>query len=161
MWVCRAGKNGVYLDFFIRKSRIYLAWDGFNIDFMDIKHKGKYRDLVREEKNTDNPTSISNWSGQITAFVETMKKGDMVLIPSFGSHSFALVQITGDYEYNKEAEMNLYHSRRVNVILLNIPKGIFPQHIQYGLRAYRTVYKVKNEDEIMLLIGQWQQEERL
>ena len=159
MWVCRAGKDAVYLDYFIKTSKIYLAWDGFNINLKDVENKGEYRKIVSEEKNTDNPTSISNWAGQINAFVEEMRSGDYALIPHRNSTFFDLVQVVGEYEYNAQNENKLFHSRKAIFLTTAIPKVIFPQTIQYGLRAYRTVYKVKNEELILEIIKSWRQKE--
>ena len=159
MWICRAGRDAVYLEYYIEKSRIYLAWDGFKINFSAVSDKKEYRTIVAEEKDTQNPTSISNWAGQITAFVFDMKIGDYVLIPHRSSAYFELAQISGDYEYNAENEEKLYHSRKVRILNADIPKRIFPQTIQYGLRAYRTVYKVRNEDQILRIIESWREKE--
>lgn len=158
MWVCRAGKNAVYLDYFIRQKRIFLAWTGFKINLSKINDKKEYRNLVSKEMGTSNTTSISNWTGQILAFVKEMQVGDKVLIPYKGSRSFALVSIRGSYEFNEKDEVSLYHSRKVEVDAISIPADIFPQNIKYDLRAYRTIYKVKNEDYILDLINKWKKE---
>ena len=161
MWVCRAGKDAVYLDYYIETSRIYLAWDGFKINLKDIAEKKEYRAIVSKEKGTENPTSISNWAGQLNSFANEMKKGDYVLIPHKGSQFFELVQVSGEYEYYESNNKKLYHSREIKNIASNIPKSIFPQSIQYGLRAYRTIYKVKNEEDILDIIKRWKQKETI
>ena len=158
MWVCRAGKDAVYLDYFIRKEKIFLAWTGFKTNLSEINGKEEYRSLVSKEMGTDNTISISNWTGQLLAFVKDMQVGDKVLIPYKGSRSFAFVTVMGNYEFNEYDAASLYHSRKVNVIDKIIPADIFPQNIKYGLRAYRTIYKVKNEDYIMDLINKWEKE---
>lgn len=160
MWVCRAGKNAVFLDYYIDTSRIYLAWDGFNIDLNTITQAKDFKTIVSIEKKTDNPTSVSNWASQLNSFTYEIQKNDYVLIPYMNSRSFALVQVTGPYEYDEYNEKKLFHTHKVKVIATCIPREIFPQSIQYGLRAYRTVYKVKNEVMILDRISKWKQKEK-
>lgn len=160
MWVCRAGKNAVFLDYFIEHSSIYLAWEGFKIDLKSVSQKSDYRTIVGKEKNTNNRTSVSNWAGQLNAFANEMQEKDYVLVPYKDSRFFALVRISGPYEYDETNEKQMYHTRKVDICAKNIPKDIFPQSIQYGLRAYRTLYKVKNEDAILRIIIQWMQKEK-
>ena|GEM_PF-1963001 len=160
MWVCRAGKNALFLDYYIEHSRIYLAWEGFKINFKSVSQISDYRTIVGKEKKTDNHTSISNWAGQINAFVNEMHEKDYVLVPYKDSHFFAFVRVSGPYEYDDMNEKKLYHTRTVDIISEKIPKDIFPQSIQYGLRAYRTIYRVKNEDIIMRILMQWIQKEK-
>ena len=160
MWVCRAGKNAVFLDYFIEHSRIYLAWEGFKIDLKSVSQTSEYRTIVGKEKKTDNRRSVSNWAGQLNDFANEMQEKDYVFVPYKDSHFFALVRVAGPYEYDETNEKQLYHTRMVDIIAKNIPKNIFPQSIQYGLRAYRTIYRVKNEEAIMTIIMQWMQKEK-
>ena len=161
MWVCRAGKNAEYLKSFLNTSRIYLVWEGFDADLSSFDDMDLFRELVIKEKETDNKTSVSNWAGQLRAFSRDMNMGDYVLVPDACSQHFMLAQLKGEYEYSALTEVGFFHSRKVDIIARNIPKKIFPQHIQYGLRAYRTVYKVKNEEEILKIINLWREKERL
>lgn len=160
MWVCRAGRNASFLNYFIENSRIYLAWEGFNIDLKSVSRKSEYRTIVGKEKKTDNHTSISNWAGQLNAFANEMQEKDYVLVPYKDSRFFMLVRISGPYEYDEANEKHLHHSRIIDIMAKSIPKNIFPQSIQYGIRAYRTIYRVKNEDTILKLISQWTQKEK-
>ena len=158
MWVCRAGKDAQFLDYYVEASKIFLPWDGFRLDLSLVASLADYRSIVSTEMETDNCTSISNWAGQLNAFVNEIQTGDYVLVPYKNSRFFALVQVIGAYEYNESNEKNLYHAHKVNVLDVDIPKDIFSQSIQYGLRAYKTVYRVKNEDMILTKKKKWKQE---
>lgn len=151
MWIIRAGKNGIYHDDYIKKKKVYLAWSGFKDNLFSVKTMEEFREKVIKEKNTDNPTSVSNWAGQLYSFVVSMKIGDYALIPGINSKSYSLVRITSKYQY-EDTEGDLRHYRDIEILDEEISKNLFPQHILYSLRAYRTVFQTKYTDEILSII---------
>ena len=153
MWVCRAGKDAIYLKRFVERSAIYLTWNGFNIDLSSMLTTEDYRKCVIHEMDTDNHTSVSNWSGQLRSFHKDILVGDYVMVPYYGSRRFMLTRVTGEYVYVPDDEFP--HSHAIEIVEKEIPAEIFPQDIRYSLRAYRTVYRVRNEDRIMEMIQQW------
>ena len=159
MWVCRAGKKGEYLDNFTKSEKVYLVWSGFEVDLSLINDMDSFRDLVCKEKGTNNKTSLSNWAGQLRAFSKDMKAGEYVLVPDACSRHFMLARLKSDYCFTKKSKNGFHHSRDIEVIICDIPKGIFPKNIQYGLRAYRTVYRVRSEEEILRIIDNWRKKE--
>lgn len=156
MWICRAGKNGQNINDFKDASRIFLTWEGYRQSMSSFTNNQQYRDYVSNEKKTTNKTSISNWAGQLIAFHEKMMIGDYVMIPYFGSRTFLLAKVVGDYEFDKKF---LYpHTRLVEFLLDGIPASIFSEEIWYSLRAYRTIYKVRNEKNVLEKIKEWSEE---
>ena len=147
IWVCRPGKEGKYYPLFCKNSRIYLAWDGYKTDLSSYKTRDEFRSIVEEEKNVKAKHSISNWAGQLYSFCVGMEIGDYVMIPGKRSKKFMLAKICGDYEYRKDDV--LQHSRKIEILVKDIPKSNFNQTIQYSLGAFRTVFKTKFEDEIL------------
>lgn len=157
IWVCRAGKNACYLEMFLENNRIYLPWEGYKADLSKFDSVVDFRALVIKEKNIDNQTSVSNWSGQLRSFVNEMQINDLVLLPDVHSRKYHLVKIVNDYEYLGD-KINFSHSRKIKVLVKDIPRNIFPQSIQYSLGAYRTLFKVKREDDILKMILMWKEE---
>ena len=153
LWICRAGKKGCYYPDYINQNSIYLPWQGFNVDLSMKKTMPFYRELVKEQMNTDNRTSISNWSGQLFSFVNDMQVGDYVLIPSERGQVYTFAMISGDYVFNKENI--LHHQREISIIHKNLPRHIFEQKVLYSLGAYRTLFKAKYEIEILNAIEQY------
>ena len=156
VWVCRAGKDAVHYNYCLDHSCVVLAWDGFIVDLSKYTNKNDFRNLVSNEMQTSNRTSISNWTGQLIAFSKDMQIGDYVLIPARNSSSFTITRIKSEYLYRPDNEKGLVHQRRADILLRDVPKTIFSQDIQYGLRAYRTVYRVKQEELILKTIADWE-----
>lgn len=155
IWVCRAGMNSVYLDYFLSTERVYLSWDGFKTDLRQFKDREELKSLVRKEKGDVTRTSVSNWSGQLYTFCWDMKVGDKVLIPHRGSRQYTLAQIKGDYTFSKDNEKGLWHSRSILILENEIPRAIFSQSMQYSLGAYRTIFKVRDEEELIETISRY------
>ena len=147
IWVCRPGKLGKYYDLFLRTRRIYLAWDGYRLNLSGLKTRVAFREVVIAEKNPDAPTTISNWAGQLYSFCIEMQENDYVLIPSSGSKTYMLCRIISDYEYDELAKFP--HSRQIEILSDAIPRTRLSQSTQYSLGAFRTVFKAKQEDEIL------------
>ena len=146
MWVVRAGKKAIYFDKYMDDKKIYIPWDGYDVDLSAFNSYGDFKELVLKEKGDDNSrTSISNWTTQLFSFVREMRIGDSVLIPSEFSRSYCLAAINGEYVFDENENEKLYHSRSITIIEQNIPRDIFEQSIIYSLGAYRTIFHVKYE----------------
>lgn len=155
MWVCRAGQNAKYLSLFLETSKIYLAWPGFNYDLNSLPTMMSFRDVVSEEMHCENRTSISNWAGQLKSFRDDLAIGDYVVIPHERSLSYSLAKITGEYVYEKNPLSGFYHSRDVEIVYRGIPRAAFTQTMQYSMGAFRTVFRVKKEDEVLNAFASW------
>lgn len=152
MWVVRAGQSACYFDKYVSESKIFLPWDGYCTSLADYSEMAEFRSLVETEKCANNRTTVSNWSSQLYAFSKEMNMGDYVLIPTKGSRSFLLGRISGAYCFDANDKDKLYHHRKMEIIRRDIPKEMFPQNIIYSLGAFRTVFKVKQEEKILSLL---------
>lgn len=157
MWVCRAGQNGEYYQLLFDSKKLFLPWENFQVDLKNIVLMNDIKKIVSNEKGTENKTSISNWAGQLFAFVHNMKIGDLVMVPNKYSQNFTLVRINGEYEYYPSGFGELHHARSVDILIKNIPKEVFQQNVLYSMRAYRTLFKAKNETIILEQIKQWKE----
>lgn len=155
IWVCRAGMNSVHFDYYMSTQKVYLPWEGFSWNLSNYESREEYKTLVRKEKGDAPRTSISNWAGQLYSFCKEMDCGHYVLIPQRGSKKYAFAEVVGPYEYSPENENGLKHSRMIRIIANDIPRDAFSQSLQYSLGAYRTVFKVKNIDEVMRVISKY------
>ena len=148
MWVCRAGEKSLYLEQFLRDNRIYLPWDGYHFDLSQLKDLSEFKKAVIKEKGDQSRTSISNWAGQLLSFSHEMNVDDLVLIPHRSSRKYTLAKITGAYSFNPSDNRGLFHSRTIDILEDNIPREVFPQSLRYSLGAFRTIFKVKREEEV-------------
>lgn len=158
MWVCRAGQEAEYIHLIEKTKMLFLPWENYNIDLTNCHELEQYKMIVSDETKIGNKTSVSNWAGQLYTFVKKIEVGDLVMVPHRLSQNFILIKIVGDYEYLSYGVKNLHHARKVEILANNIPKAIFDQNTQYSLRAYRTLFKVRDEDVILKAIRNWKNE---
>lgn len=155
LWVIRAGKKDRYIEKFISDNKIYMPWDGFAEPLTECRNREDYRKLVAVEMQVTNTTSISNWSGQLYSFVHDLKIGDYIVVPVSISKTYCLGIITGEYSFDKDN--TLHHCRTVKFIEKEIPKDIFSQKIKYSLAAYRTLFKLRDEEEFNICVKEWKE----
>lgn len=151
MWVCRPGKHSCLYEKVIADNSIFLGWDGYDTDLSGYSRIEDFRALVITEKNPDAPTTVSNWAGQLYSFCVDMKIGDYVLIPAQNSRFYTLAIIVGKYEYKKGVEYP--HIHKIKILKDCIDRDCFTQTTQYSLGAFRTVFKVKQENEVLEVAG--------
>ena len=150
MWVCRAGSNALYLNYFLDNLRIALPWEGYRIDLSELRTRDEFKQVVSMEKGEISSVSISNWGAQLYSLCCEMKIGDLVLIPGKQSHEYSLAIVVGEYMYLEKEQF--CHVRDIKIINEHIPSSIFTQTIRYSLGAVRTLFKVKHESEILEIL---------
>ena len=155
MWVCRPGQHSKLYDCFVETRSIFLAWEGYKRDLSQIEDRQEFRDFVIEEKNPGARTTISNWAGQLYSFSKEMNVGDYVLVPGKNSRTYSLAKITGDYKYVESAKYA--HLREIELLIMDVPRDIFPQDVKYTLGAFRTLFKAKQEGLIVSLMEKWEE----
>lgn len=160
IWVCRAGKDSIFLDNFLCNERVSLPWEGFRVDLKQYSRREQIKSLVQHEKGDVARTSISNWSGQLYSFCWEMNVGDYVLIPHRSSRTYTFAKIIGDYEFRDSDPNGLWHSRKIRIVLSGIPRELFSQSMRYSLGAYRTIFKVREEEELLKTISKYQQQKK-
>ena len=157
MWVIRAGKDSLFYEKYLDNGKVYIPWDGYQLDLSKFTIKPEYRKIVEKEKRTTNRTTVSNWAGQLFIFVHEIKIGDIILIPSKRSRSYCVGKITGGYVYDEYEPDSLYHAREFKLLLKEIPRELFSQEVIYSLGAFRTIFKATHEDEILRTIKKWKE----
>jgi conserved domain protein len=151
MWLCRPGKHGSDFEDVKKYRDIFLGWDGYRLDLQPFKSRDDFKKLVIEEKNPEARTTISNWAGQLYSFCIDMKIDDYVLIPNRNAKEFLLAKIDGSYRY--EPNRKYPHVRKIAIVREGILRSAFSQSSQYSLGAFRTVFKVKQEEEVLKVAG--------
>ena len=153
VWVCRAGVDSIYLGYYLDTKKIYLPWEGFITDLRQYSDISALRTMVKAEKGDATNTSISNWAGQLKNFCFDMQIGDYVMIPHQKSKSYSVAKIKGPYVFDGNNDMGLFHSRLVDIYDYVIPREAFSQSLRYSLGAYRTVFRIRQEKELLLAIN--------
>ena len=86
---------------------------------------------------------------------------DYILIPHKGSRSYTFGKLVGDYTFCDSNNDALWHSRSFEILLNDIPREAFSQSMRYSLGAYRTIFKVKDEEELLTAINRYRKQKKV
>lgn len=153
IWICRAGKKAIYVEKFLLNNKIYCTWDGFAYDLNSYENKEILKERIKEDNTAATPTAINTWTAQLLILRDKMQIGDIVLTPNENSKSYNIGIVESDYIFNSKSKEHFYHSRNVKWNKSTVTRDLFPQHVIYSMGAYRTIFKLKYENEFYEIIN--------
>lgn len=152
VWICRAGKRGVYHQLFVEEKRIYLAWAGLDKDLRSFCDEVALKNFVAAECDDNTATAISTHWNQVHIFASKMQTGDYVITPSCSAGQYSIGLITSDYNYVCDSHL-FHHYRTVSWLLHDVERKNFSVKMQHTLGAYRTVFQLKDDAEFHTFIN--------
>lgn len=140
IWMIRAGKEGQHERLFLQNEKAYLTFGQENKSWAGTPWDG-IRNQIGQEEWVTKKGQIGNFAGQINAFVNRIKKGDIIALPSKMAPTihFGIVQS----EYQFETSEEIPHFLAVDWKHQDIPRDRFDQDILYSLGAFMTVCQIK------------------
>src|SRR5688500_4476163 len=99
LWLLRAGRHGEHEQKFL------------DSDLGVIASRKDLQDILRQREPEAVEGKIVNHSGQIWAFVRSMKPGDWVVVPSKKQPALNFAEIVGDYHFEASAPDPYHHVR--------------------------------------------------
>ena len=146
LWLTRMGRHGEYEQRFLADDRIYATWKGLRHDLSQIPTKAELVTLMSGTYPNKELPAIRNWASQIWPFVKIMKPGDWVVVPYKTKPAINIAEITGDYEFDPNADDPYYHSRSIKWIEQDIPRTNFDQDLLYSFGAFMTICRITRND---------------
>lgn len=145
VWMVRAGKHGEHESLALEKGVSVVGWTEF-ADLSDIGSREELDALYREAHPEASTNVVSNKVGQLWAFKERIKKGDLVVLPLKARSAIAIGRITGPYKYRTELPEGARHTRCTKWLKTDIPRNSVDQDLLYSLGAYMTVCQIQRND---------------
>jgi len=142
MWVIRGGTIGEYETRFHTENKVYLTWDGLNVDLNKADDKDGLNAILSKQYPDTSGNKIKNWTDQIWSFIHDIKPKDWLVLPSRLSPVIHVGQIVSKYTYNKANEDPYYHSRNIKWIERDIPRSNFEQDVLYSLGGFNTIFNI-------------------
>lgn len=143
IWLIRAGKYGQYEQKFIQENRVYLTWDGLDVDLSQIAKKPMLQGEMAKYYPNEKPKAILNWTSQVWPFAQEMKPGDLAVIPLKGQPAIQIGEITGDYHFEPAGPDPFFHWRPVKWIGEAIPRANFGKDLLYSFGAFMTICRIQ------------------
>ena len=146
IWLTRAGSHGEYEQKFIQEKRVYLTWDGLDINLSTLPDRSQLLEEMSNRYPDTKQKGIQNWASQIWPFAHEIKTGDLVILPLKSQPAIQIGRVTGDYQFNPDGPDPYYHYRTVEWIGEAIPRTHFGQDLLYSFGAFMTICRIQRNN---------------
>jgi restriction system protein len=146
IWLVRAGSRGEYEQKFIQERRVYVTWDGLDVDLNTIDTRDTFVALMGDRYPEEKSRAISNWASQIWPFARLMKQGDWVVMPLKSQPAVYIGQICSDYQFSANGPDPFFHWRDVEWIGEAVPRSHFGQDLLYSFGAFMTICRIQRNN---------------
>jgi restriction system protein len=146
VWKISAGPHGEYAQKFVTDGRVYLTWDGLNVNIAKLAGRPALVDLMDKRYPDMKPKAILNWVSQIWPFAHDMKKGDLVVLPLKAQRTIQIGELTGDYHFEPDGPDPYFHWRPVKWYPNPVPRDHFGQDLLFSFGAFMTICRVQRNN---------------
>jgi restriction system protein len=146
IWLIRAGSHGEFEQKFIQENRVYVTWDGLDVNLAKLKQRADLTAAMTERYPDTKPKAIQNWVSQVWPFAHEIQKGDLVILPLKTQPAIYVGEVTGDYHAEPGGPNPFYHWRPVKWIAEAIPRTNFGQDLLYTFGAFLTICRVQRNN---------------
>jgi len=146
IWLVRAGAGGAFEQKFIAENRVYVTWEGFDVDMGKIGQKSDLVDDLTNHYPDAKPKAVINFAGQLWPFAHDMKRGDLVVLPLKLQPGIQIGEITSDYHFEPEGPDPFFHWRSVKWIGDAIPRANFGQDLRFSFGAFMTICRIQRNN---------------
>jgi restriction system protein len=146
IWLIRAGSHGEYEQKFIQENRVYVTWDGLDVNLAKLPARPALVDAMTVHYPDTKPKAILNWVSQVWPFAHEIKKGDLVVLPLKTQPAIQIGEIIGDYHFEPTGPDPYYHWRPVKWIAEAVPRVNFGQDLLYTFGAFLTICRVQRNN---------------
>ena len=146
IWLIRAGSHGEYEQKFIQENRVYVTWDGLDINLAKLQQRADLTAAMTERYPDTKPKAITNWVGQVWPFAHEIKKGDLVVLPLKTQPAIYIGEVTGDYQPALDGPNPFYHWRPVKWIAEAVPRANFGKDLLFTFGAFLTICRVQRNN---------------
>jgi restriction system protein len=146
LWLVRAGKHGEHEDKFLAEGKVYICWDRLQHDLSKLPNPQALFAFLCKEYPDSKPNKNRNHASQLWPFIQTMKSGDWVIVPSKRKPAIHVAEVKGPYVFDPAAENPYYHYRTVKWIERDVPRSVFDQDLLYSFGAFMTICEIQRND---------------
>lgn len=146
IWLVRAGSAGEFEDKFIGERRVYVTWDGLDVNLANLQQREQLQAALAERYPDAKPKTLQNWTSQVWPFAQRMQVGDWLVLPLKTQPVIYIGEIVGDYQFAGEGPDPFFHWRAVKWIGEAIPRSHFSQDLLYSFGAFMTICRIQRNN---------------
>src|SRR5271157_3486338 len=155
VWLVRAGRYGERETLSLEQGLSVIGWEEVP-DLSGVTSRSALEELVRATYPDAGKGRVANWVGQLWAFRDRRKDGDLVVLPLKTQSAIAIGSVAGPYAFRSDLGSDIHHTRPVKWIKTDIPRARFDQDLLYTFGAFMTVCQIKRhnaEERIKAMLG--------
>ena len=146
IWLIRAGSHGEYEQKFIQENRVYVTWEGLDVDLSELPNRAALSEAMEQRYPDTKPKAIMNWVSQVWPFAHEIKKGDLVVLPLKTQPVVYIGEVTGEYHVELKGPDPFFHWRSVKWVGEAVPRTHFGQDLLYSFGAFLTICRIKRNN---------------
>lgn len=146
IWLIRAGSHGEYEQKFIQENRVYVTWEGLDVDLSKLPSRTALSAAMEQRYPDTKPKAIMNWVSQVWPFAHEIKKGDLVVLPLKTQPVVYIGEVTGDYHAEIKGSDPFFHWRSVKWVGEAVPRTHFGQDLLYSFGAFLTICRIRRNN---------------
>lgn len=146
IWLIRAGSHGEYEQKFIQENRVYVTWEGLDVDLSKLSNRPALSEAMELRYPNTKPKAIMNWVSQVWPFAHEIKKGDLVVLPLKTQPVVYIGEVTGDYRAETAGPDPFFHWRSVKWVGEAVPRTHFGQDLLYSFGAFLTICRIQRNN---------------
>jgi restriction system protein len=149
-WLVRAGRHGERETLAVQSNLVVVGWQELP-DLSGYDSRESLTKALQAAFPDDGAKRLLNWQAQLWAFLHSISKGDLVVLPLKTTSAVAIGVVAGDYQYRPDLPPDARHTRPVRWLRTDLARTAFGQDLLYSLGAFLTVCEVKRHDAVRRL----------
>jgi len=144
-WIVRAGRVGERDNWALQGG---LAGGGFHEigDLTGVKDRAAMKALVSAAYAGEKPGRIANFAGQLWALRDTIKPGDLIVLPLKTTKKIAIGVCTTGYRYRAEETPDRRHTLGVDWKVTDIPRLALKDDLLNTVNGAMTIFQASKRD---------------
>jgi restriction system protein len=144
-WIVRAGRAGERDDWALQGG---IAGGGFHEigDLTGIQDRPAMKALVSAAYSGEKPGRIANFAGQLWALRDTIKPGDLIVLPMKTTKKIAIGVCTTGYKYRAEETPGRRHTIGVDWKVTDIPRLALKDDLLNTVNGAMTIFQASKRD---------------
>lgn len=145
LWIVRAGKQGERELAAIEQDRLLPGFLEVG-DLTSLQDRDAILAHLEQVMPDAGQNRLKNFAAQLNQFANTIKVGDLVVMPRKVTNGVAIAEVTGDYAY--DADDPYRHSRAVIWREESVPRDAFKQDLRHSFGAFMTICEIKRNSAL-------------
>src|SRR6266516_1545963 len=108
LWLVRCGRRGEGESYALSNSVVGISWPELD-DLSKARSIDAIRQRIEERRPDAKLSTVTNWAGQVDAFTNRIKEGDLVALPLKSAPAVAFGRVTGGYHFDPTAPDQIRH----------------------------------------------------